>query len=268
MGCVGSLGCVHFAAQPSPGRRWLGPCEDLWGGPATWGVWGAEGGQPPRCASFLTFLGRAAGWRGRGGASCAAGMQTPERGKERRLCLLRSGRTVQGLRGTPHLSMGDTGDGGGPVTCVVCSFSLHFPGVLLCACIRSSVSQGRANPILDITELGQGGPTPATSLLSILQLKTSRCRRQRLGGECPTYPQWPTVGGLPHPRPQELGGWAAGGPYASIPRGMWGAARPCAGPVHGHFAAGEHSREAGVGPAPRGRERGLLWKRFCIRIKS
>lgn len=34
------------------------------------------------------------------------------------------------------------------------------------------------------------------------------------------------------------------------------------------LAAGEHSREAGAGPAPRGRERGLLWKRFCIRIKS
>lgn len=34
------------------------------------------------------------------------------------------------------------------------------------------------------------------------------------------------------------------------------------------LAAGEHSREAGAGPAPRGREKGLLWKRFCIRIKS
>lgn len=34
------------------------------------------------------------------------------------------------------------------------------------------------------------------------------------------------------------------------------------------LTAGEHSREAGAGPAPQGRERGLLWKRFCIRIKS
>lgn len=32
--------------------------------------------------------------------------------------------------------------------------------------------------------------------------------------------------------------------------------------------AAEHSREAGTGPAPRGREKGLLWKRFYIRIKS
>lgn len=54
---------------------------------------------------------------------------------------------------------------------------------------------------------------------------------------------------------------------AGVGRSVGRSAAPCR-PRPRRLAAGEHSREAGVGPAPRGRERGLLWKRFCIRIKS
>lgn len=69
------------------------------------------------------------------------------------------------------------------------------------------------------------------------------------------------------------GGWGLlveclGGKSAVVRRAWCGVRRGPRRLCLRRLAAGEHSREAGVGPAPRGRERGLLWKRFCIRIKS
>lgn len=80
----------------------------------------------------------------------------------------------------------------------------------------------------------------------------------------------------PHHWPRELGLGGGRGPLVEHPGGkivmVCGARCGTQGGPHRprplRLAAGEHSREAGVGPAPRGRERGLLWKRFCIRIKS
>lgn len=69
---------LHLRGEAGVSRR--GP----FGRAATWGGAGLGGGWPPRCASFLAFLGRAAGRRGRGGGSRAAGMQTPARGGGRR----------------------------------------------------------------------------------------------------------------------------------------------------------------------------------------
>lgn len=134
----------------------------------------------------------------------------------------------RGCVGPPTFLWGNIGDDGGPVICVACSVPLHVPGVLLCACIRSSASQGRANPILDIRELGHRGPTLATPLASILRLKTSGCRRQRLGGRCPTCPRCPTAGGMPPSPTSGAGGLGCGGTLCEHPRGDVGcSAAPC-----------------------------------------
>lgn len=69
---------LHLRGEAGVSRR--GP----FGRAATWGGAGLGGGRPPRCASFLAFLGRAAGRRGRGGGSRAAGMQTPVGGVEKK----------------------------------------------------------------------------------------------------------------------------------------------------------------------------------------
>lgn len=80
----------------------------------------------------------------------------------------------------------------------------------------------------------------------------------------------------PHHRPWELGLGGGRGPLvehlggksAAVCGARCGTQGGPRRPLPWRLAAGEHSREAGAGPAPRGRERGLLWKRFCIRIKS
>lgn len=112
--------CGIVAAGGGMGLRPGGP-----GGRGAVGGW--RGGQQPRCASFLAFLGRAAGRRGRGGGGRAAGMQTPVGGRRKAAVSAAARRSRNGgVQVPPPFSplpaLGDAGvpgdgGGGGPGGC-------------------------------------------------------------------------------------------------------------------------------------------------------
>lgn len=141
-------------------RRWLAGCGcwegqgcDLGGRAGKRGaVGGCRGGQQPHCASFLAFLGRAAGWWGRGSRGRAAGMQTPVRGEKKGCCVCRGeakpgpGACRSRRLSHPSLHRGIWGSLGMEVAVVL------GIGVVLCGVMLSPVLWGRNDAL---TPLGQ-----------------------------------------------------------------------------------------------------------------
>lgn len=145
-------------------------------------------------------------------------------------------------------------------------------------------------PILDIRESARAGkynhghpsflPSPAEG--AFVACKPPGADNGGGVGTDPTclwdqrVPWWGSCASPLRYRPRELGidgGWGVlfehpQGKSAAVCGAQCGVRHGPRRPRPQRLAAGEHSREAGAGPAPRGRERGLLWKRFCIRIKS